>query len=127
MHLPRRRSMVSSMSGKPPGLTPSTTGPADTKATTKRPSSRRAAARRHQAGAVEHAVVVHEAPLARQTGDPQHAGHRAPARCQDGAGQQHFGVPPAQDWPKSSLGSFRACKDGLPPTIFRIVHSCLLA
>lgn len=45
-------------------------------------------------GAAQHAVVVHEPPLARKAGDAQDAGHGALAGCQDGAGQQHGGVPP---------------------------------
>jgi len=45
--------------------------------------------------AVQHAVVVDEPPLARQASDPQNAGHGATARRQDGAGQQHLGVPSA--------------------------------
>lgn len=44
--------------------------------------------------AVQHAVVVHEPPLARQAGDTQDARHRALARGQDGAGQQHLSVAP---------------------------------
>jgi len=43
---------------------------------------------------VEHAVVVHEPPLARQAGDAQDARHRALVWRQDGTGQQHLGVTP---------------------------------
>jgi hypothetical protein len=45
-------------------------------------------------GAVEHAVVVDEPPLPAEPADAQDAGHRALARHQDGADQQHLGVPP---------------------------------
>jgi len=41
-----------------------------------------------------HAMVVHEPPLVCQAGDAQDARHRALARRQDRAGQQHLGVPP---------------------------------
>jgi hypothetical protein len=45
-------------------------------------------------GAVQHAMVVHEPPLAAEPGDPEDAGHGALARYQDGPDQQHLGVPP---------------------------------
>jgi len=45
-------------------------------------------------GAVEHAMVVDEAPLPGEPGDPQQAGHRALPGRQDGADQQHLGMPP---------------------------------
>jgi hypothetical protein len=45
-------------------------------------------------GAVEDAVVAHEPPLPGEDGDPQDARDGAPARRQDGADQQHLGMPP---------------------------------
>ena len=44
--------------------------------------------------AVQHAVIIHEPPLARQARDVQDAGHGALARRQDGTHQQHGGVTP---------------------------------
>ena len=44
--------------------------------------------------AAQHAVMVHEPPLARQARDAQDARHRALAGHQDGTGQQHGGVAP---------------------------------
>src|SRR5215212_5246003 len=35
-----------------------------------------------------------EPPLPAESGDPENAGHRAPARRQDGSDQQHLGMPP---------------------------------
>jgi hypothetical protein len=45
-------------------------------------------------GAVEDAVVVHEAPLLREPADAQEAGHGAPAGSEDRADQQYLGMPP---------------------------------
>jgi hypothetical protein len=45
-------------------------------------------------GAVQHAVVVDEPPLPAEPADAQDAGHRALTGHQDGAEQQHLGVPP---------------------------------
>jgi hypothetical protein len=42
----------------------------------------------------KYTVVVHEPPLPAKPGDPENAGHHAPARCQNGSEQQHFGMPP---------------------------------
>src|SRR5215208_3897298 len=70
MRLPRRRSMVASR--------PRITGPRGTKASSSNPSSTRAAAR----------------PLQAKPGNPENAGHRAPARRQDGSDQQHLGMAP---------------------------------
>jgi len=39
-------------------------------------------------------MIVDEPSLAREAHDAQKAGHGALARRQDGAGQQHFSVPP---------------------------------
>jgi hypothetical protein len=47
------------------------------------------------AGAVQHAMVVGEPPLAAGPGDPEDAGHRALAGRQDRPDQQQLGVPPA--------------------------------
>ena len=45
-------------------------------------------------GAVQHAMVVGEPPLAAEPGDPEDAGHGASAGRQDRPDQQHLGVPP---------------------------------
>src|SRR5215213_5886509 len=45
-------------------------------------------------GTVEDAMKVHEPPLLAEPGDPENAGHRAPARRQDGSDQKHLGMPP---------------------------------
>src|SRR3954465_13311915 len=39
-------------------------------------------------------MIVHEPPLLAEPGDPENAGHRAPARRQDGSDQKHLGMPP---------------------------------
>src|SRR3954451_12279222 len=87
MRLPRRRSIVSSR--------PSTTGPAGMRVVISKPSSKRDAARLLPPDrAVEHAMVVDEAPLPAQPHDPQQARHGALARGQDRADQQHPSVVP---------------------------------
>src|ERR687893_834604 len=86
MRLPRRRSMVSSR--------PSSTGPFGAKASSNSPSSTRAAARPPPGGGFGRGVVFRKPPLPAEPGDPEDAGHRAPARRQDGPDQQHLGVPP---------------------------------
>ena len=45
-------------------------------------------------GAVQHAMVVGEPPLAAEPGDPEDAGHGALARRQNGPDQQHLRMPP---------------------------------
>jgi site-specific DNA recombinase len=45
-------------------------------------------------GAVEHPVIADEPPFAREAADPQDGGHGARPGRQDGADQQHLGVPP---------------------------------
>jgi hypothetical protein len=52
-------------------------------------------------GAVQHPVVVGEAPLAAEPADPQHARHRARPGRQHGAQQQRLGVAPTplpEEW-----------------------------
>jgi hypothetical protein len=44
--------------------------------------------------AVEHAMVVGEPPFPAEPGDPQGAGHGAPAGREDGADQQQLGMAP---------------------------------
>src|SRR5215213_1225004 len=87
IRLPRRRSIVSSM--------PSTTGPVGAKASSSRPSRMREPARGLQITRWSNRpMVVGEPPFPAEPGDPQEAGHSAPAGREDGADQQQLGMAP---------------------------------
>ena len=69
-------------------------GPRGTKVSTRSLEQDARAGPRTPRRAAEHAVVVHEVALPRKAHDPQHARHRAPARRQQRADQEHLGVAP---------------------------------